>query len=143
MSHKISIVGDRLVVEFAGLETIAAIKKRLEFNLKNVVSVSTETRKWIEGIRVAGTGLPGMIKEGRYLLHGKKAFFAMRDPDRCVTIKFIGEPYTYLVVQVDDKKKTAEEISNWTKTRNKHHNNTRQRITPDHSQGSTTTQMAL
>ena len=111
MSYKISIVNDRLVVEFAGLETIAAIKKRLEFNLKNVVSVSTETRKWIEGIRVGGIGLPGIIKDGRYLINGKKAFFAMRDPDRCVTIEFIDEPYTYLVVQVDDKKKIVEEIS--------------------------------
>jgi hypothetical protein len=119
MPHKISIVNDRLVVEFEGLEEIAAIKKRLEFNLKNVVSVSTETRRWIEGIRVGGTGLPGVIKEGRYMLNGKKAFFAMRDPDKCITIEFAEEPYTYLVVQVDDKEKVAEEISNRLKVRDK------------------------
>ena len=122
MPHKISIVNDRLVVEFDGLEAFEAIKKRLEFNLKNVVSVSTETRRWIEGWRVGGTGLPGVIKEGRYLLNGKKAFFAMRDPDKCVTIEFTDEPYTYLVVQVDNKEKIAEEISkisNKLKARNK------------------------
>ena len=116
MPHKISVVNGRLIVEFTGFETIAAIKKRLEFDLKNVVSVSIETRKWIEGIRIGGTGLPGVIKEGRYILDGKTAFFAMRDPDKCVTIEFVDEPYTYLVVQVDNKKKTAEEISNWIKS---------------------------
>ena len=50
--HKISIDGDALVVEFLGWEKIAALKmKELWFSLQNVVSITTESRKWLEGTR--------------------------------------------------------------------------------------------
>ena len=112
MVHKISIDGDALVVEFLGWEKIAALKmKELWFSLQNVVSITTESRKWLEGIRYGGTGVPGVIKEGRYLLHGKKAFFATRDINKCLTIEFKNEPYTYLIVEVRDKERSAKEIN--------------------------------
>ncbi len=110
MPHKLFVEGKKLIVDFEGLEEVAALKKRLEFKLDNIVSVSTDTKKWLEGIRVGGTGLPGVIKEGRYLLKDGTAFFAMRHPDKCVTVEFKNEPYKYLVVEVDDKNKIAEEL---------------------------------
>ena len=61
--------------------------------------------------QIRGTGVPGVIKEGRYLLHGKKAFFATRDINKCLTIEFKNEPYTYLIVEVRDKERSAKEIN--------------------------------
>ena len=110
MAHELRIENGKIKVEFHGLEKLAAIKEKLEFNLNNVVSVSTESKKWIQGLRVGGTGLPEVIKEGRYIIDGKKAFFAMRDPDKCITIEFKNEPYSYLIIEVDDKEKIAEDI---------------------------------
>lgn len=110
MAHKLSVRDGKLVVEFSGLESFEAIKKRLEFSLGSIVSVSTETRRWLEGIRVGGTGLPGVIKEGRYILKDGRAFFAMRRPDKSITIEFRDEQYKYLIVEVDDKKKAADRI---------------------------------
>ncbi|MGC8581152.1 MAG: hypothetical protein ACP5RS_03370 [Thermoplasmata archaeon] len=111
MGHRVEISGEKIIITFEGLEKIEAIKSRLEFNLKNIVYVSTETRKWIEGLRIGGTGLPGVIKEGRYVFRdGSKAFFAMRNPDECVTIQFKNEFYDYLIFDVDDKDKVANEI---------------------------------
>ena len=110
MPHKLSIREGKIIVEFERLEKVAAIKKRLVFRLNDVVSVSTETRRWLEGIRVGGTGIPGVIKEGRYMLKDGRAFFAMRNPDKCVTIEFKNEPYKYLVIDVDHKDKIAKEL---------------------------------
>lgn len=115
MAHRIHIEGDRLVVEFEGLEAIEAIKQRLEFSLSNIVSVSTEPHKWVEGLRVGGTGLPGVIKEGRYIIDGKKVFFAMRHPDKCITVEFMNEPYDEIVVEVDDKEEVRRELSKYVK----------------------------
>ena len=56
MAHRMYVVGDKLVVEFEGLEEIAAIKRRLEFSLSNIVSVSTEPHRWIEGERHGHSG---------------------------------------------------------------------------------------
>ncbi|MGC8623122.1 MAG: hypothetical protein ACP5TK_00425, partial [Candidatus Micrarchaeia archaeon] len=108
---KVEIKDGKIKVEFQGLEELAAIKRKLEFDLNNVVSVSTDQKKWIEGLRVGGTGLPGIIKEGRYVMRGgKTAFFAMKDPTKCVTIEFKNEPYDYLIIEVEDKEKVAEMI---------------------------------
>lgn len=113
MPHKMYVEGDKLVVEFEGLEELAAFKRRLEFSLNNIVSVSTEPHKWIEGIRVAGTGLPGVIKEGRYEVNGKRVFFAMRNPDRCVTVDFKNEPYDEIVIEVEDKEEVKRMLSKY------------------------------
>lgn len=110
MAHRIKIEGGKLVVEFKGIEEIATLKKKLEFNLKNVVSVSTEPHHWIEGLRIAGVGLPGVIKEGSYIVSGKKVFFAMKHPENCVTIELKNEDYDAIVIEVDDKQKVAQEI---------------------------------
>jgi len=111
MTHKLEIKDGKIKVEFEGLEKLEAIKNKLEFNLSNVVSVSTEDKKWIQGLRVGGTALPGVIKEGRYLLKdGKKAFFAMKNKDKCITIEFKNEAYDYLVIEVDNKEEIAKQI---------------------------------
>ena len=50
-------------MEFEGFEKVEELKRRLELSLSNIVSVSAEVHRWIEGINVEGTGLPGAIKE--------------------------------------------------------------------------------
>ncbi len=105
------------MVEFEGLEEFAAIKRRLEFSVDNIVSVTTENHPWVEGIRVGGVGIPGVIKEGRYIVNGKKVFFAMRHPDKCVTVEFKNEEYDVIVIEVDDKEKVAEEIRSYIQRR--------------------------
>ncbi|HEU16411.1 MAG TPA: hypothetical protein ENO38_01910 [Nitrososphaeria archaeon] len=113
MAHRMYVEGDRLVVEFEGLEVVEAIKRRLEFSLENITSVSTEPHGWWEGLRMGGTGLPGAIKEGRYVVNGKRVFFAMRHPERCVTVEFKDEPYDAIVVEVNDKEAVARELSRY------------------------------
>jgi len=110
MAHTLKIEGDTLILEFKGLEQVAALKTRLEFKLKNITKVSTEPHKWIEGLRVAGVGLPGVIKEGSYVVSGKRVFFAMRHPEKCVTIEFENEEYDAIVVEVDDRQSVVEQI---------------------------------
>ena len=116
MMHRLFISGGKLIVEFEGLEGLEAIKRRLEFSVSDIVSVTTGPHPWIEGVRIGGTGLPGVIKEGRYVIDNRKVFFAMRHADKCVTVEFRNEDYDGIVIEVDDKEKVAEEIRNAAKT---------------------------
>ncbi|MEM0118622.1 MAG: hypothetical protein QXX17_00670 [Conexivisphaerales archaeon] len=116
MPHKLFINEDKVIVEFEGIEVLEAFERRLVFSLSNVVSVTTGSHPWIEGFRISGAGLPGVVKEGRYIVNGKKVFFAMRHPDFCVTIEFRNEEYDVIVVEVDNKERVAKEIMEAKKT---------------------------
>ena len=116
MPHRIYVEDGKLIVEFEGFEAVEALKRRLEFSLSNIVSVSTEPHRWLEGLRVGGTGLPGVIKEGRYIVNGKAVFFAMKHPEKCITIELKNERYDAVVVEVEDKEALKQELSRYLKS---------------------------
>ena len=113
MTGKISVEGNTLVFELHGLDEFMAIKRRIEIPLTHVVSVSTGRAPWNLGKdwRMGGTGLPGVVKDGRYMTNDGYAFFEEHDPDKCVTVALDGEIYKKVVFQVEDKEEAARMIS--------------------------------
>ena len=95
MSGTIRVEGDLLVFELHGADEFMALKRRIEVPLEHVVSVSTERAPWnpMKDWRMGGTGLPGMVKDGRYVTADGYAFFEEHDPDKCVTVTLDGETY--------------------------------------------------
>ena len=99
--------------ELHGADEFMALKKRIEVPRTHVVSVSTETAPWKLGKdwRVGGTGLPGVVKDGRYVTDDGYVFFEEHDPDKCVTVTLDSEKYKKVVFQVEDKEAAAKMIS--------------------------------
>lgn len=112
MAGTVRIEGSDIVFELHGLDEILAIKRSLSVALDHVVSVSTENVGWepFQQLRVGGTSIPGVIKDGRYLSSDGKMFFEMRNPDKCITVNLDHETYKSIVFEVEDKEATAQMI---------------------------------
>ena len=112
MGGTVEIHGDNLVFELHGVDEIFAIKRSVSVPLEHVVSVSTDNVGWepFKQLRVGGTSLPGVIKDGRYLSSDGMMFFEMHNPDKCVTVSLDHETYRKVVFEVEDKEAAARMI---------------------------------
>ena len=70
---------DDLIFELHGVDQILAIKRSISVPLARVTSVSTDDVPWkvFQQVRVVGTSLPGVVKDGRFLDQDGMMFFEM------------------------------------------------------------------
>lgn len=121
MTGTVTIEGDKLVFELHGADELMAMKRRIEVPLEHVLSVSTERVPWnpFRDLRVGGTGVPGVVKDGRYVTDDGYVFFEEHDPDKCVTVSLDDERYRKVVFQVENKEAVAALISTAIESRGK------------------------
>ncbi len=113
MSGQIKINGNNLVFEINGIDVILAIKRTITIPLEHVVSASTEKVPWavFQQLKLGGTSVPGIVKDGRYLTSDGLMFFEMHHPDKCVTVTLNHELYKKIIFEVEDKETTAKIIN--------------------------------
>jgi hypothetical protein len=111
MSGTVTIEGKNIIFEIHGVDTILALKRSITIPLEHVVSVSTDKVPWepFQQLKVAGTNLPGVIKDGLYLSDGL-LFFEMHHPDKCITVSLNNEKYKKIIFEVEDKESVAKVI---------------------------------
>ncbi len=112
MSGTIRIENRNLVFEIHGIDVILAIRKSITIPLDHISSVSTDVVQWnpCGQMRIAGTSLPGMVKDGMFLSSDGLLFFEMHHPDKCITISLKNEKYKKIIFEVDDKESAAKTI---------------------------------
>ena len=113
MSGKIKIDGNNLVFEINGIDVILAIKRTITIPLDHVISVSTEKVSWaiFQQLKMLGTNVPGIIKDGTYLTGDGFVFFEMHHPDKCITVTLNHELYKKIIFEVEDKEAAAKIIN--------------------------------
>jgi hypothetical protein len=113
MVGTIKIEKPDLVFELHGIDTILSIKRTIRVPLKHVISVSTEhvTMDPKLQMRLVGTHLPTIIKDGRFITSKGMMFFEMHDPDKCITVSLNHENYKKIVFEVEDKEVAAKKIN--------------------------------
>ncbi len=105
MPTTIELTSDALVVRVEGADRFWALKSRLEIPLRNVVgaqSASEEAQKWLHGMRLGGTHIPGVISAGRFYSEGQLVFWDVHEPAKAVAIELRDERYHRLVLEVED-----------------------------------------
>ena len=110
MSGTIRVDGDKLVFEIHGLDKFLSLKRSISVPLVHIISVSTDKASWetLKQIRIAGSGLSGVVKDGTFLApDGTISFFEMHDPSKCITVNLKDDQYKKIVFQVDDKDAVA------------------------------------
>jgi hypothetical protein len=119
MVGTVTIEDGNLVFELHGVDEFLSIKRSISIPLQHIVSVSTERVPWqpFKQMKVAGTSLPGVIKDGRFLSSDGMMFFEMHDPDKCVTVNLDHERYKKIVFEVEDKEATAKQINDALKSK--------------------------
>ena len=119
LAGTVTIEDGNLVFELHGVDEFLSIKRSISIPLQHVVSVSTERVPWqpFKQMRVAGTSLPGVVKDGRFLSSNGMMFFEMHDPDKCVTVNLDHERYKKIVFEVENKEATAKQINDALKSK--------------------------
>ncbi len=114
MSGTVKIEGDNLIFEIHGVDMILAIRRTISIPISHVVSVPTDAVKWqpFQQLKVAGTSIPGVIKDGMFLSNDGLLFFEMHDPDKCITVSLNHEKFKKIIFEIQDKEHAAKVIRN-------------------------------
>jgi len=114
MSGTVKIEGKDLVFEIHGIDVFLSLKRSITIPLEHIISVSSDKVPWkpFQQLKVAGTNLPGVIKDGLYLSKDGLLFFEMHDPEKCITISLNNEKYKKIIFEVEDKETVTKAIRN-------------------------------
>lgn len=105
MAAEISISDNALIIDIRGADRLWALKSRLEIPLAHVTgagSAEAEARKWLHGVRLVGTEVPGVLAAGRFYSHGEWVFWDVHHPAKAIGIDLHDEHYSRLVIEADD-----------------------------------------
>jgi hypothetical protein len=108
---EIKIEGNTVIFQLRGVDKLLAIKSALRIPIEHIVGVSTERANWdpFKQLRVGGSYVPGVVKDGRY--YDPKTgllFYEMHNPENCVTVSLRDERYKKIIFEVQDKESAAK-----------------------------------
>jgi hypothetical protein len=106
----ISIDGSTLVLEVEGLDKLWSLRSRLEVPLVNVLAIRADphaTRGWFDGLKVAGSFIPGVLTAGTFYERDGLVFWDVHEPANAVAIELAHERYRRLIVEVADPAATV------------------------------------
>ena len=101
----VTIEGDRAVFAVEGLDTLWALRSRLEIPLAHITDVESnhdQVGRWWHGFKIAGTDMPGLFAAGTFFFHGELVFWDVRSPADTIIVSLNHERYKKLIVQVAD-----------------------------------------
>jgi hypothetical protein len=94
-----------LIVEMEGADKLWALRSRLTIPFAHVAGAERaeeEARKWLHGMRVGGTHIPGVISAGTFISHGERVFWDVHRPENAIAIQLRDERFGHLVIEVSD-----------------------------------------
>lgn len=107
---KLTVTERYVTVDLQGIKKFLALKSSIKIPVKCIKKVSTEQIKWMVFVVKAGTNFPGLLMAGTFFRREGMVFYYVRDPQKCVSLTLENHQYRKVVVQVDDKEKTAYRI---------------------------------
>ena len=111
---EITIENSKMSVKVEGADRLWSLKSHLEIPLEHVAEARMDAEtasRWFEGLRIGGTGIPGVFKAGTYLDKDGRVFWDVRHPEKTVVIKLLGGLYKELIVEVENPESVAAMIN--------------------------------
>jgi hypothetical protein len=95
---------DNFIFEVKGLHKLWALKSQITIPKENVINAypNQESLKWIEGLRMPGTHIPGLITSGTYILKDGTIFCDVSDPKKSIVVELKDEHYKKLIIEVEN-----------------------------------------
>jgi hypothetical protein len=119
---RVVIDGDKLEVLMGAFESYQTRTRRYEVPLNSVTGVDTgRAPTTFAGPYSSGAGAGFGVEfkatsfgpfGGRYNTKEGRLLVAFRDPEKCITVSLKDEQYDKIIVQVNDKDQTADQITN-------------------------------
>ncbi len=101
----VSIEGANAVFEVEASHKLWALKSRLEVPLAHIKRVYADpdpAMGLFDGWKVIGTDVPHMFRAGTFWMHGHRAFYDVRHPEKTIVVELENEHYAELIVEVAD-----------------------------------------
>ena len=104
---------DTVTVTLSALEKIAALHGDVSVPRAALVAVRTvpDGSSEIHGLRMPGTGLPGVIMAGTWRANRRITFAVCHGRRRAVVLELTGQHYDRIVVTVDHPDQTAASLT--------------------------------
>src|SRR4051812_22781005 len=101
----LNVVGDDLVVRLSGKDALYAVNRGMTIPISAIrgVAVAPTERVPRTGMRLPGTGIPGVLRAGSYGSGSNRDFWLVRRPREVLVVELEpGQPYRRLVLEVPD-----------------------------------------
>lgn len=111
---EITIENAKMSMKVEGADRLWSLKSHLEIPLEHITGARVdvdEASRWYDGLRMGGTGIPGVLKAGTYLEKDGRIFWDVRHPESAVVISLLDERYKELIVEVEDPRSAAAMIN--------------------------------
>ena len=94
-------------------EKLAALHGNIDVPLSQISGAQVLGKGWWLGlgIRVPGTGLPGLVIAGTYIKAGDRGFASWTRPNQVLQVNLDGHKYTRLVLGVPNAEEWADTIN--------------------------------
>lgn len=102
---RLDVEDQTLVVRIIGKDAFYAMCRTLRLPLDSVKGAAASPRRLVPetGLRLPGTGIPGILRAGSYGTGGKRDFWLARRAENVLVIELEpGAPYRRLVLEVPD-----------------------------------------
>jgi hypothetical protein len=102
---RLTIADATLEVEVEGLDKLWSLRSVLRIPLahvRNAHATPDVARRWFDGIKLAGSYVPGVITAGTFHQDGGLVFWDVHHPENAIAIELEHEQYRQLIVEVAD-----------------------------------------
>ena len=106
---KVSVIDINLTIEVQGLDKLWSLTSRLEIPVEHVIDVRPADDH-VEGIRMPGTYIPGVITAGTFVQEGNSVFWDVHDPTKAIALDLQDERYSKLIIEVADPTETISAL---------------------------------
>lgn len=109
----VTVASDRVVFEIEGLDKLWSLRSRLEIPLAHITGAEAnidQVNQWWHGLKVAGTGVPGVFAAGTFYYHGELVFWDVRHPSNTIIVSLDHERYRKLIIEVKDPAAVVSEL---------------------------------
>jgi hypothetical protein len=103
-----------LVIDVQGLDKLWSLRSTLRIPLTHITGAEIEAGPalgWFDGLRLAGTFLPGVLSAGTFYHRDGLVFWDVHDRANAIRIMLEHETYKELVVEVADPADAVKRIT--------------------------------
>lgn len=110
---ELALAPDALKVKLTAAEKLAALHGNLAIDWANIRGAQVLERRWWQGLglRLPGTGLPGLLIAGTFVWRRDRAFVYWRRGQQVIQINLDGAKYTRILLGVADAELAADQIN--------------------------------
>jgi hypothetical protein len=109
----ITVEGDRVVFQVAGLDRLWAFRSRMEIPLEHITHIEHDADavgRWWHGFKLIGTDVPGLFAAGTFYYHGELVFWDVHDITKTIIVSLDHDCYKKLIVEVADADATVARL---------------------------------